>query len=229
MCKKLLLLVLVLGLVGTAKAVQEFTFTATGDIWIREKSPDATYEDDLLSCWSSESADAARRYGLFEFDISSLAGESLISATLSLYSINDWSQATKPIKQYAYNIASGGVTSLTWNTYMSGKDAGKTQLTGLGHYDLGPIDTDPSQQNVYVDSDAATSADLTLLENEASGDGILSLVLIAVEDGTDYRRDWGDIGYLSQPAKLNVIIPEPATVVLLGLGGLALLRSRKRS
>lgn len=185
---------LFLVLAGDASA--QVTINASGHIWVRELSPGTTFENDLISVWASHSVgpDAGkRRYGLVEFDLSPLAGKTILGATLRLYALSTGSQAGFPMKQSAAVIASGGtpLTSLTWSTYMSEKDGGKHALEALGRYNLPAITGDPNQVNRYVDS-VASAADVAVIQSEISGDGKLSLVLIADEDGSDYRRDWGD-------------------------------------
>ncbi len=166
------------------------TIPASGEIWVRPAGPDTTYENDLVGVYSSL---AGTRYGLVEFDLSSLSGTSLLTATLKLYSLTGQSSSAFPIKQTAFNIDSSGtaLTSLTWNSYIAEKDAGKSAFETFGKYDLPPADSDPSSQNVYKDS-PASAADLTAIQAEVDGDGILSIVLIADEDGNEYRQDWGD-------------------------------------
>ena len=163
---------------------------ATGDVWIREISPDTIWESDLESVWSSFSSDGARRYGLIEFYVSSLTGKTLASASLSLSMHIGGSHISYPIKQKAYVIdCSGGteLTSLTWNLYHSEYDSGKQELEGFGVYDL------PAGGGGEYFASIASPSDLTLIENAAnSGDKKLSIVMIPVEDGTDYRCDWDD-------------------------------------
>ncbi len=220
--------VLVLPLILQAAPIE---IAAQKDIWIREVSPGTTFENDLVSVWASNAAgtpDAGkRRYGLIEFDLSSLVGQPLVSATLQLFSTAGGSQARTPMKQHAFIINSAGTQlgSLTWDSYMAEKDAGKLALEGLGRFDQPAINDTPALQNAYSPSDA-TAADLALLQSEINGDKILSLVLIADEDGNDYRRDWGDNGYITSPAILQVTIPEAGSLSLLALG-VALIRQRR--
>ncbi len=187
--------------------------TATSEVWLRATVPDQlAYENDGISVWSSNAYNGSSfphdlRYGLVEFDVSALAGLTLQSATLSLFSHATHAALAYPIKQSAYVIPSSGTAlpSLTWNTYMSEKDPSKVALTRLGRYDL-PGNNDPAQQNAYMNSQAS-AADLTLLAAEANGDGKLTLVMIAAEDGTDYRRDWSDntTYFSNMRAKLTVL------------------------
>ncbi len=166
------------------------------DGWIREADPThALYEADGISVWSSYSPDGARRYGLLEFDLSSLSGQTFLFAVLDMYSpIHGYSDYEAPIKQSAYVIDCSSGTpllSLNWNSYMSEKDAGKQALEILGAYDLPAANTDPSQQDQYVPSYSSV-ADMAKIQAAIDGNGKLSLVFIAAEDGTNYGQSWGD-------------------------------------
>ncbi|MBN2375058.1 MAG: hypothetical protein JXD22_01560 [Sedimentisphaerales bacterium] len=184
-----------------------YDFESVSDVFVRQTFPDLTYEDDGISIWSSVSPDGGKRYGLVEFDLSSLTGEEVAVATLQLYSaVHSWSDYFTPIKQSAYIIdcSSGtGLSSLTWNSYMSEKDTGKVTLETLGSYDLPAADTDPSQQNAYVDS-VANAADLSLIQSVIDGDGKLCVVFIAEEDGTNYGQSWGDVVLMGLAPNLQI-------------------------
>ncbi len=182
---------------------------ATGDVWVRENSPDTVFESDLVSIWSSASGD--RRYGLIEFDVSSLNGENLAAAHLSLWVDDQFSGAAFPLTQKAYVIDSGGtpLTDLTWDTFISEKDAGKLPLETMGRYDESIPNSDGTA-GTYIQGPGASSADLALIASDAAGDGLLSLVFIADEDGNEYRGDWGDAsnaggpGYVEKAGRLVV-------------------------
>lgn len=191
-----------LGVICPAQADQQ-VLTAAVDVWIREAAPDATYENDLISVWSSRSSDGARRYGLVEFDVSGLSGQTLQFVALELYSRTGGSQASLPLRQQAFVIASGGRSpgSTTWNTYVAEYEGGKQPLEGLGRYDLPAVNSSPGLQNAYVSS-AASPADISLLQSVIDAGGPLRLVL-AADEGADYRRDWGDAS-ASQPVRLVV-------------------------
>jgi len=167
---------------------QTIVLENTGDIWIRSISTGTTYENDLESVWSSASGDL--RYGLIEFDLSSLESETLTSATLSIAMYSVGTTLSYPIKQKIYSIdCSGGtsLTSLSWSSYHAQYNTGKQLLATLGRYDL-----PPGGGGQYFDS-AASAADLSIIEAAASsGDKRFSIVMIADEDGTDYRCDWED-------------------------------------
>ncbi len=189
------------------------TLPATGDVWLRQRAPNTVYEDDLISVWSSQPdpTTPGRRYGVIEFDVTSLAGRVLLGAELRLYQKYPPDAAGVPIKQSAFNIASGPtpIGSLTWNIYMIDRDVGKKPFAGLGRYDLPGID---AVNNGTYQSSFATAADLALITAEANGDGMLTILMIADEDGTCYRRDWGDIGHSGTPPLLIVTTAPPCGV-----------------
>jgi len=188
----------------------DYEFQATSETWIREQSPTTTYENDLMSVWSSYNThwhDATyRRYGLCEFDISQISGLNIGAVQLDLNRYSNVAWAAYPIKQSAHIIDSTGtpLSSLTWNLYQSEKDSSKTALETLGDYDL------PSGgQGQWFPSNASVN-DILLIESEAANnDKKLSLVFIADEDGTEYRADWSDNGYDSNPPKLRVNVLPP--------------------
>ena len=167
---------------------------AVTDVWIRESSADTTFEDDLMSVWNSFGNDAGtRRYGVVQFDVSSLSGIEISSAHLGLWGGgHGFSDQEKAIKQGAVAIDTTGGTPaglMTWNIYQSEYAAGAQSLTGIGSYDL--AEPTPTDRFFYSE---ATAPDRDLVEARASsGDQLLTLVLIADElDGIEYAHSWGD-------------------------------------
>jgi hypothetical protein len=170
---------------------------AVSEVWLRERDPskDTTFENDLISVWNSLATDAGnRRYGVVEFDVSSLSATQINSASLSLWNgLTGFSDQNKAIKQSAVFINTTGGTqaaSLTWNIYQSEYASSAVPLGGLGVFNL------PSQvaPDAYSNSAAATAADRTVIANAASsGNQRLTLVMIANEsDGVQYAHSWGD-------------------------------------
>ena len=182
-------------------ALGQQTFNAVSDTWIRASSPDTVYEDDLISAWSTDSGDL--RYGLVTFDLTSLAGETIQAVDLQLFVTDDGTQALYPISQ-TVSIVPGVAAGATWNSYQSTQEPSAALLEGLRH-DLAA----GQGENTYVSGTPASSADLAAIQAVVDGGGILTLALKAVENGTDYRQDWGDIGSAGQPPKL-VITTVPA-------------------
>ncbi|MEX2170238.1 MAG: PEP-CTERM sorting domain-containing protein [Pirellulales bacterium] len=195
------LLVAAIALLSSAPSISRaIVLEATTDIWIRELSPTTTFENDLISVWNSFSTgpDAGmRRYGVLEFDLSSLDGVQLNFASLNLWNgDNGFSDDDKAIKQSAVYIDTTGGTQasgMTWSIYQSEYANSATALAGLGSFNL-PAQAAP---DAFSNSANATAADLALLANVASaaggGNQRLTLVLIADEaDAVEYAHSWGD-------------------------------------
>ena len=203
------------------------TLTATADVWLREAGPDATFENDLISVWSASGNDGARRYGVIEFDVSSLAGQPIRSATLRLWAdAFGFSDDLKPIKQIAVAIDTSGGTqtsAMTWSAYVGEYSANAQALNSLGRVDFAPAG--PGDLGQFVES-SADADDLAIIQAAANGaSGLLSLVLIADEDGTDYAKSWGDgpDGLGGMDAELVVTVGPPVEVPALGGWGQSLL------
>ena len=208
--------------VATAQSID-----ASVDLWLREVGGGTTFENDLVSVWSSSGNDGGRRYGVLEFDVSSLAGITLPGLRLDLYGhANSFSDDTKPVNQKAFIIDTTGGTpasALTWDSYQAEYDASATELAGLGRLILSA----PTPTGQFFGSNA-TAADLALVETIAnSANPTLTLVLQMVEDGADYAHSWSDgpDGFSGSdsrggdaPDARLVVVPEPAT----WLGGLLL-------
>ena len=175
---------------------------AISDVFLRERTAaDAatTFENDLISVWNSHGNDTLngvgkRRYGVVEFDVSSLSGVQINSATLSLWNgMTGFSDQNKAIKQSALYINTTGGTpaaNLTWNLYQSEYQGSAVALGGLGSFNL-PAQPAP---NAYSNSAAATIADRTVISNAASsGNQRFTLVMIADEaTAAEYAHSWGD-------------------------------------
>lgn len=231
------------GALAAAMEASGQEFTATGDVWLREVGPDSTFENDWVSVWSSASNDGGangRRYGLYEWDISSLAGQDLASAVISLWVGDDYSGTTLPVRQHAFVLDTTGKTSIfssTWNTVQNEHLLlnAETALESLGAYDQG-VPLDLGITGTYQDSFAASANDLALLESIANGSGILTVLMVADEDGSDYRGDWGDGANAGgsgfgpdTPGKLIVtVVPEPAAMTLFGLAAAAVMTRKRR-
>jgi len=175
----------------------EYVLTAGKHLWIRESEPDRVSEDDLVSVWSSFAGENARRYGLIEFDLSSLRGLNVVDAHLELGVTDD-----RAVRQVAAIIPSG-IDNMTWNRFQHEKASGMQSLSGLGHY-VAAAGID--RVGAYVHGDEATPEDLVWLREKIESGQNMALVLIADEDGTAYRRDWDDgvHGQTHNPPRLVV-------------------------
>ena len=168
------------------------------DVWIQELNPDApAYESDRIRMSSGAAGpDFKRRWGLVEFDVSSLAGTQIQGASLQLYQTI---REELPMKQRAFLIPSQpNILTTTWNNYRANQDPSKQAFAQFGRLvlpNLTPLDQ-------YYESTSATLADLNLIQGEINGDGKLTLVLVPDEDGAPYVRDWGDGQLVGQPPLL---------------------------
>ncbi|MGI9455964.1 MAG: PEP-CTERM sorting domain-containing protein [Aeoliella sp.] len=223
--QKLSIAVIVVILLAPASA-SAVTLEATTDVWLRESSADSTFETDLISVWNSLGGDpGTRRYGVIEFDVSSLDGVPITFAGLQLWDENNgFSDDIKPIKQSAVQIDTTGGTqasAMTWNVFQNDYAGSATALVGLGAYDFAG---DPSTDG-FLDS-TGTAAEQTLIESiaDAAGGGnqLLTLVMIADEaDGVEYAHSWGDgpdgLNGMNAQLVINEPFPEPPEEVELTL------------
>lgn len=214
------LLCAVLAAMPSAAAAQ--SIDASVDVWLREAGADTTFENDLVSVWSASGNDGARRYGVLEFDLSSLAGSTLPAVRLDLYGhANSFSDDAKAVNQKAFRIDTTGGTiasAMTWNTYQAEYDATATELEGLGRLNI----ASPTPTDQFFGSQASAS-DLALIQGIVdSANPTLTLVLQMVEDGTDYAHSWSDgpDGFSGSdsrggdaPDARLVIVPEPASLL----------------
>jgi hypothetical protein len=123
-----------------------------------------------------------------EIDISSLADLDLTRAHLQLGVLD-----TQPLRQSAAVIPPG-IDQYNWTLYQQNKAPHIAKLRGLGR-----ITSDSASEPVggFAVCAGAAPEDLALLESTAKKDGRLTLVLMADEDGSPYRRDWDDGVYRS--------------------------------
>lgn len=156
---------------------------ATAHLWIRESEPERVFEDDLISVWSSNSSDKARRRGLLEFDLAELEGFQMTGANLHLGVLD-----SHPIRQSAHAIPAG-IAQYNWQRFEANKAGHTQQLEGLGRFDSAESDVPAGSRLACA---GATPADLLLLHDRITSDGRLTLMLEAEEDGNAYHRDWDD-------------------------------------
>ena len=191
---------------------------ATSEVWLRESSPNNTFENDLVSVWNALSPDGSRRYGVVEFDLSGLGPINISTAAFGLWGgATGFTDQQKPIKQSAVMINTTGGTAasaMTWSAYESEYAGGAATLGGLGAFNLpGPT---PIDQYFFS---VATASDRTAVEVVANGAGNkkLTMILIADEaDAVEYAHSWGDgpDGYGGFDAQLYINEPPPEVVTL---------------
>jgi hypothetical protein len=194
------------------------TVNASADVWVREIDPDAAFENDGVCVWAA-GAEAGARNGAVEWDISGIT-ETITSAYVELYDANSGHAAA--FQQGAALLSPAGIVGMTWNS-QSGYT--QTALESLGSVSLSGT---PATFGTWVASANASAADVAALESLRTGSGKVTMLLTA----SFGERDWGDAGWLTQPARLvlNAPIPEPSALILLvtGILGLVCYAWRKR-
>jgi len=197
---------------------------ASFESWLRANDPSRTlaqWDDDLISVWSGATGDA--RIGVVEFDLSSLQGTTILDLRLGMWSGDYDSASNFPHKQVAVIISPPDTSNLNWNDALA---LPQTPLETLGSYDLAPLSSTPELDGVYLFS-MGSAADIALVQAIADVGGTLTLKMLAVEDGNQYRVTWGDGAYDGEVPQLLINIPEPTSVLLLGLGGVFLCGCRR--
>jgi len=92
---------------------------------------------------------------------------------------------------------------------------------GPGEWTTIRLTTDDTNWNVYRDNDQSIQAQLSIT-NDWGAYGLYQMALYGTQVGTNFDLDymrWTDAGAL--------VVPEPATLAVLGLGGLMLRRRRR--
>lgn len=205
---------------------------ASVDTWIRESG--GIYENDWISVWDGDTQPGNRRYGMLEFDLSTV-DVPITDAQLQLYALSNAQSGHnwEAFEQIAFSVDPAGLATgaIDFATY---ETLAKTAFEGLGHYLFGLNDV----EDALCDSDAATAADLAVLDAIAAADGalVMSLQSVPVEcffyETLGGQRDWADTGYYSSrpetwPRLVLETIPEPGTLVLLLLAAASLLMKRR--
>ena len=86
---------------------------------------------------------------------------------------------------------------------MASYDGSKAALDSLGAYDYDTITNEPAAYDTYMKS-IGSAADATDVSDVIAGDGLLTIVIWAVETGYEVRADWEDDVYLGNRAFLTL-------------------------
>lgn len=102
----------------------EFTLTPTGDTMVLDDNPTTNYDTNVSLFVGEYNGGAQIGRALIKFDLSSLAGKTVASATLKIY---DWgsnfADNTRTIR--VYRVKRAWVSNqATWNQYSSGNNWG---------------------------------------------------------------------------------------------------------
>lgn len=191
-------------------AASAIALDASFEAWVRDDGATlAERDNDLISVWSSQ---GNLRWGVVEFDLSGLAGTTVESVGLSLWNRPGGSAALFPLMQTAARISTGGTTpTLDWAAITA---LSQTPFDTFGDYDIPPFAENPLFQDTYLFS-PGSAADIATIQGLVNMGGLMTVVLMAVEDGTEYRQDWGDVTDGGVPQLLiNEVPPELVTLRL---------------
>jgi hypothetical protein len=200
--------------VDAAHAVHDYY--ASVEVFIRDIAPSTTYHADFLDVRRTIDTTYSPievRYGLAQFDLSSLAGQTLSSAQLILDELGSaqgaGASARMPIQTLAFAIATNhnapNLLSMTWDAYASSYEGLEPEGFGtLGVYDLpanGALRT-----NRISDANAA---DIAFLQSLVNTTNQLTLVLKPASPGYDLGHSFGDGLAAGNPAILEVVTSVP--------------------
>ena len=217
------------------------TLNAEEDTWITPKTATANHENDSVSAQSgSSSTTNGRRYGVLQFDLSSVPG-TITGASLQLYYHSGINKGT--ITQVASVIPITqdiNTATLTFSIYtdaVNRPDLGNSDapFDSLGTFTFtGPVPTDAYYNDANF-GNWGDAHDAAFLESQRVSAyphvGILLNVNSSAAGSTQTGHDWADLES-GNPAQLMIQYtpaPEPSSIVLcaIGLVGLAFAASRR--
>lgn len=202
--------------VDAAHAVNDLP--ALEDVWIRDFAPTTTYNGDFVDVRRTVDTTLGPievRYGLIQFDLSSVAGETLTSAELILDELGTGqgagSGAMAPMQTLAYAIGTQNdapdLLAMTWDIYANTYEALEPYaFTTLGIYDLtanGALRADRSSP--------ASAEDLAFLESLAATSNTLTLVLKPISSDINLAHSFGDGEAAGRNAILRIVRSVPTT------------------
>ncbi len=180
------------------------------DVWISSAAPGGNYPADRVEVRRASEV----RYGLVQFDLSSLAGQEVKGVELILDELGSSEgagiSATLPIQTvgFALGVSNSALNlrSMTWNAYQSqyeGREDGA--FSALGKYDLPPPGGNGGARSTF-----GNAADLVLMQKIVDGSGILTLVLKPTTNGSAMAGSFGDGE--AAGAKAVLLITTPITL-----------------
>lgn len=170
---------------------------------------------------------------MLEFDVSAIpAADQVDSATLNLttHATSAGIGGIETFNLHAYNFDLSETTA-TWNAPGTGDTTGGGTLgasLGLVNFDV----TQSALNVTFGDSPAFRAA----VGNALAGDGFLRLILVNNDEAIDGTHNFarfaadssGTAGSRPELVIEHSTIPEPSSALLIALGGLALLRRRRK-
>jgi len=209
-----------LGVLLICGQAQATSLDASTEVWIRSTNPTTTFVNDAMSV-RHEDVTGDMRYSVVEFDLSGITSNLLIGASLEL----TVRSTTANVQQDSFLIDTTGGTaasSMTWNAYQGEQE-------GSEAFSFESFGVEPLAQGFSggtVRETFASANDLAQIQSILSSGGVLTVSLKPASSSTNV--DWTDAGLDGMPAVLNLtFIPEPTSILLLGLGGVLLCGCRR--
>ena len=214
-----LALVLIAGSAMAAPMGMSVDVATYGDGLIEERNPDTNFDGETQACVTGR--DRARAM-IIGFDLSSYAGETVLGdGTFTIY--QGWLQDPN-LPTVVYELTGGAFdeATVTFNNYVGVGAADCTPVLGAS---LAVISGDSAWGEVSVAIPQATLQ--AMVDGTVSGLAMSSAPESYINNC--WRcREWGDAPVAADDPTLHFdVTPEPTSLILLGLGGLAALRRRR--
>ncbi len=221
-------------LLGSTAAADPITLFATKDATIRSADPDTNYDADPVDNATDRlmlkrgNANEEDMQGYMAFDVSAIT-QAVQSATLEYH--ESWRATAQSVSIYGLNDGPGdlwGEQTITWNN-APGNDP--VNNAGVLAADTTPILLSTLQAGVRGTAHQVSNQALVDFLN-ADTNGIVTFIFVRSDtsgsthqiggrtDNPTASGDW-------RPTLTVTPIPEPASLLLAGIGGLALLTRRR--
>ena len=178
----------------------------SGDFWIRDASPDTTFDNNFLDIRRIVDdvglGPVEVRYGLVDFNLTAFTGTTLTSIELHVDHLSDatpgvGSSAFAPIQSQSFlldlNVSSTPTGSSTWNTYQAEQEGTEAAtFETLGAFNLGASINTGGGQRFTVGSVADLAVINALLNDGNATNDVITMSLKPTSPGTNIAASFGD-------------------------------------